>query len=83
MSIFLLAFHCLFWLNVLAGKGGIAMKEHEIHISANYMTSGGTEEGYYFVEYVTAEDAAEAEQIKSAELEAAGYYNIEMDTIEA
>ena len=83
MSIFLLAFHCLFWLNVLAGKGGIAMKEYEIHISANYMTDGGSEEGNYFVEYVTAESAAEAEQIKSAELEAAGYYNIEMDTIEA
>ena len=59
------------------------MKEYEIHISANYKTDGGSEEGNYFVEYVTAESAAEAEQIKSAELEAAGYYNIEMDTIEA
>lgn len=59
------------------------MKEYEIHVSANYMTSGGTEEGNYFVEYVTAEDAAEAERIKMTELEAAGYYNIEMDTIEA
>ena len=60
-----------------------AMVEYEIHISANYMTDGGTEEGGYFVEYVIAENAAEAEQIKLAELEAAGYYNIEMHTIEA
>ena len=60
MSIFLLAFHCLFWLNVLAGKGGIAMKEYEIHISANYMTDGDSEEGSYFVEYVIAKSAAEA-----------------------
>ena len=59
------------------------MKEYEIHISANYMTSGGAEEGSYFVEYVIAESAAEAERIKVTELEAAGYYNIEMDTIEA
>ena len=59
------------------------MKEYEIHISANYMTDGGTEEGNYFVEYVTAEDAAEAKRINATELEAAGYYNIEMDTIEA
>ena len=60
-----------------------AMVEYEIHISASYMTDGGTEEGGYFVEYVIAENAAEAEQIKTAELKAAGYYNIEMDTIEA
>lgn len=59
------------------------MKEYEIHVSVNYITDGGTEEGNYFVEYVTAEDAAEAERIKAAELEAAGYYNIKMDTIEA
>ena len=59
-----------------------AMVEYEIHISVNYITDGGTEEGGYFVEYVIAENAAEAEQIKTAELEAAGYYNIEMDAIE-
>lgn len=58
------------------------MKEYEIHISANYKT-GGSEEGSYFVEYVTAESTAEAEQIKVTELEAAGYYNIEMEAIEA
>ncbi len=59
------------------------MKEYEIHISANYITDGSTEEGGYFVEYVIAENASEAERIKMTELEAAGYYNIEMDTIEA
>ena len=59
------------------------MKEYEIHISANYMTDGGTEEGNYFVEYVIAENATEAERIKTAELKAAGYYNIGMNTIEA
>ena len=58
------------------------MKEYEIHISANYMTDGGTEEGNFFVEYVVAESAAEAERIKVTELEAAGYYNIELDTID-
>lgn len=58
------------------------MTEYEIHISANYMTDGATEEGNYFVEYVTAENAAEAERIKVTELEAAGYYNIEMDIAE-
>ena len=58
------------------------MTEYEIHISANYMTDGGAEEGNYFIEYVTAEDAAEAERIKVTELEAAGYYNIELDTID-
>ena len=59
------------------------MKEYEIHISVNYMTDGGSEEGGYLVEYVIAKNAAEAEQIKLAELEAAGYDNIEMDTIDA
>ena len=59
-----------------------AMVEYEIHISANYMADGGTEEGDYFVEYVIAENAAESERIKTAELKAAGYYNIELDTIE-
>ena len=58
------------------------MKEYEIHISANYMTDGGSMEGSYFVEYVTTENATEAEQIKAAELEAAGYYNITIDIIE-
>ena len=58
------------------------MKEYEIHISANYMTGGGSEEGSYLLEYVVAENAAEAERIKVAELEAAGYYNITIDIIE-
>ena len=58
------------------------MKKYEIHISVNYMTDGGTEEGNYFVEYVIAENVAEAERIKASELTAAGYYNIEMDITE-
>jgi len=59
------------------------VKEYEIHISASYITEGGSREGSCFVEYVTAENAAEAERIKMTELKAVGYYNIEMDTIEA
>ena len=58
------------------------MKEYEIQISANYMTSGGSEEGAYFIEYVVADSMAEAEQIKTAELKATGYYNIKLDIIE-
>ena len=57
------------------------MKEHEIHISTNYMTSGGAKEGNCFIEYVTAKNAAKAEQIKAAALKAAGYYNIEIDAM--
>ena len=30
------------------------MKEYEIHTTATYTTDGGTTEGSYFVEYVTA-----------------------------
>jgi len=59
------------------------MTEYELHISVSYMTDGGTEEGNYFVEYLTANTAAEAEQLKKAELEAEGYYNISIDPIEA
>lgn len=36
------------------------MKEYELHISVNYMTDGGAEEGSYFIEYVMAEDRPEA-----------------------
>lgn len=30
------------------------MKEYEIHTTATYTTDGGTTEGSYFAEYVTA-----------------------------
>ena len=59
------------------------MKEYEIHVSANYRTSGGTKEGTYFVEYVTAKTAAEAKAQLRAELREQGYYSIKMDAIEA
>ena len=47
------------------------------------MTEGGTEEGNYFVSYRWANSAAEAEEMLTGELKRHGYYNIEMDTIEA
>ncbi|MDO4812389.1 MAG: hypothetical protein Q3995_02575 [Eubacteriales bacterium] len=59
------------------------MKEYELHISANYKTDGGSKEGSYFVEYVTAKSMTEAKQILRAELKAAGYRNIKIDAIEA
>ena len=59
------------------------MKEYEIHTTATYTTDGGTTEGSYFVEYVTAKNMAEAKRILRAELKAAGYKNIKMDAIEA
>ena len=48
------------------------MKEYEIHTTATYTTDGGTTEGSYFVEYITAKNMAEAKQILRAELKAAG-----------
>ena len=59
------------------------MKEYELHISASYISSGGAEEGSYFVEYVMALSAEEAQKLKRDELAAGGYYNISIDTIEA
>ena len=59
------------------------MKEYEIHTTVTYTTDGGTTEGSYFVEYVTAKNMAEAKRILRAELKAAGYKNIKMDAIEA
>ena len=59
------------------------MKEYEIHSTATYATDGGTTEGSYFVEYVTAKNMAEAKRILRAELKAAGYKNVKMEAIEA
>ena len=59
------------------------MKEYEIHSTATYTTDGGTTEGSYFVEYVTAKNMAEAKHLLRSELKAAGYKNIKMDAIEA
>lgn len=59
------------------------MKEYEIHTTATYTTDGGTTEGSYFVEYVTAKNLVETKRILRAELKAAGYKNIKLDAIEA
>lgn len=57
------------------------MKEYEIHISASYMTSGGSKEWNCFIEYVFAKTAAEAKRIKRQELKEDGYRNISMEAI--
>ena len=59
------------------------MKEYEIHTTVTYITDGGTPEGSYFVEYITAKNMAEAKRILRSVLKAAGYKNIELDAIEA
>ena len=59
------------------------MKEYETHTTATYTTDGGTTEGSYFVEYVTAKNMAEAKRTLRSELKAVGYKNIKMDAIEA
>ena len=59
------------------------MKEYEIRTTATYTTDGGTTEGSYFVEYVTAKNMVEAKRILRAELKAAGYKNIKPNAIEA
>ena len=59
------------------------MKEYEIHVSASYVTDGGSKEWNTFTEYVEAKSAAEAKRILAAELKAEGYHNITMDAIEA
>lgn len=59
------------------------MKEYEIHSTATYTTDGGTTEGSYFVEYVTAKSMAEAKRILRTELKVAGYKNIKLDAIVA
>ena len=51
--------------------------------SSKHSTDGGTTEGSYFVEYVTAKNMVEAKRILRAELQAAGYKNIKLDVIEA
>lgn len=59
------------------------MKEYEIHVSASYVTDGGSKEWNAFTEYVEAKSAAEAKRILKAELKAEGYKNITMDAIGA
>ena len=59
------------------------MKEYELHISASYLTSGGSGEWTCFTEYRTANSDAEAERIIRAELKSDGYRNITIDTLEA
>lgn len=57
------------------------MKEFEIHVSASYMTDGGTKEWNAFTEYVNADTTAEARKILRAELRAEGYHNITMSDV--
>lgn len=57
------------------------MKEFEIHVSASYITDGGSEEWNCFKEYVTAKNANEAKRTLRAELKADGYRHIEMDAV--
>lgn len=59
------------------------MKEYEIHVSASYVTDGGSKEWNAFTEYVEAKSSAEAKRILKAELKAEGYKNITMDAIGA
>ena len=57
------------------------MKEYEIHVSASYITDGGSEEWNCFKEYRTGKTAAEARRSLKAELKADGYRHIEMDAV--
>lgn len=59
------------------------MKEYELHISASYLTSGGSKEWICFTEYRTANSATEAKRNMRAELRADGYRNITIDALEA
>lgn len=58
------------------------MKEYEIHVSASYITDGGSKEWNCFKEYVNANTSTEAKKILRAELKAEGYKNITMEAIE-
>lgn len=58
------------------------MKEYELHISASYITSGGSKEWTCFTEYRMANSAAEAKRNMRAELRADGYRNITIDALE-
>lgn len=58
------------------------MKEYEIHVSASYITDGGSKEWNCFKEYVNASTADEAKKTLRAELKAEGYKNITMETLE-
>lgn len=57
------------------------MKEYELHISASYITDGGSKEWNCFTEYVDARSEAEAKKIKRAELKQDGYHNITIEAI--
>lgn len=58
------------------------MKEYELHISASYLTSGGSKEWTCFTEYRMANSAAEAKRNMHAELRADGYRNITINALE-
>lgn len=58
------------------------MKEYELHISASYLTSGGSKEWTCFTEYRMANSAAEAKRNMRAELRADGYRNITINALE-
>lgn len=57
------------------------MKTFEIHVSASYVTDGGSKEWNAFTEYVEANSAAEAKKILRAELKEDGYRNITMEAM--
>lgn len=57
------------------------MKTFEIHVSASYVTDGGTKEWNAFTEYVQAKSAADAKKILRAELKEDGYKNITLEAL--
>ena len=57
------------------------MKTFEIHVSASYVTDGGSKEWNAFTEYVQAKSAAEAKRILRAELKEDGYKNITLEAM--
>lgn len=57
------------------------MKTFEIHVSASYVTDGGSKEWNAFTEYVEAKSAAEAKKILRDELKEDGYRNITMEAM--
>ena len=82
---FPLAFCMFLWLNSFTKKQpeGNKMKEYEIHTTLTCATDGGSEEGGYFVKYITAKNMTEAKQSLRTELKTAGYKSIKMEAIEA
>ena len=57
------------------------MKTYEIHVSASYVTDGGSREWNAFKEYVEAPTAAAAKKALRAALKADGYTNIKMSDV--